>query len=238
MDVNDEAWCLVSTQQLVFSCGWSWTGFTGLVPRFAHIVGTAAHLFGHVEGQLIFTGVIKITVTDTFPHVHAVVSSVDLHVFWRAHTGVVAQSVVAGARPTDADVGCTFINIFTDTSLFVEVVSSRTFALEAAKCVHTVPSLTQSRQLLTLIDVFKNNCNGVWSETLSTRTESLILSRVGGWAEFTRVSPGPSQRAAAGGSGHPHSNLCTAGDTTISSSQDVKEAVPNTSIHTAHASGI
>lgn len=238
VDVNDEAWGLVSTQQLVFGGGWSRTSFTGLVPGFAHVIGTAAHLFGHVEGQLIFTGVIEVTVTDTLPHVHAVVSSIDLHVLWRAHAGVVAQSIVAGARPTDANVSCTFINIFTDSSLFIEVVSSRALALEAAKSVHTVSSLAQSRQLLALIDVFKNNSDGVWSETFSTRTKSFIFSGVGGRTEFTRVSPGSSQGAAAGGSGHPHSNLCTARDPTISSSQDIKEAVPNASVHTAHTSGV
>lgn len=42
---------------------------------------------------------------------HAVVSSVDLHVLRGAHTGVVAQGVVAGARPTDANVCCALINI-------------------------------------------------------------------------------------------------------------------------------
>lgn len=238
MDVNDEAWGLVSTQQLVFSGGRSRTGFTGLVPGFAHVIGTAAHLFGHIEGQLIFTRVVEVTVTDTLPHIHAVVSSIDLHVFWRAHTGVVAQSVVAGARPTDANVSCTLINIFADTSLFIEVVSRWALALETTKRVHTVSTLAQSRQLLALIDVFKNNSDGVWSEALSTRTERLILSGVGGRAEFTWVSPGSSQRAAAGGSGHPHSYLCTAGDTTISTSQDIKEAVPNTNVHTAHSSGV
>lgn len=238
VDVNDKAWCLVSTQQLVFGGGGSRAGFTWFVPGFAHIIGTTAHLFGHVEGQLIFTRVIEVTIADTLPHVHAVVSSIDLHVFWRAHTGVVAQSVVAGARSADANVGCTFINIFTDTSLFIEVVSSRTLALEAAKCIHTVSPLAQSRQLLALIDVFKNNSDRVWSETLSTRTESLIFSGVGGWAEFTGVPPCSSERTAAGGSGHPHSNLCTAGDATVSSRQNIKEAVPNTGVHTAHSSGV
>lgn len=45
------------------------TGLARLVPGFSHIVGTAAHLLGHVEGQLVLTGVIKVTVTHAFPHV-------------------------------------------------------------------------------------------------------------------------------------------------------------------------
>lgn len=47
----------------------SWTGFTRLVPRFSHVVGTAAHLFGHIEGQLVLTRVIEVTVTNTLSHV-------------------------------------------------------------------------------------------------------------------------------------------------------------------------
>lgn len=42
---------------------------------------------------------------------HAVVSSVDLHVLWRTHAGVVAQRVVAGAGSTDANVGGALINV-------------------------------------------------------------------------------------------------------------------------------
>lgn len=66
------------------------TGLAWLVPGFSNIIGTAAHLLGHVEGQLVLTCVIEVTVTHTFPHVHAVVSSIDLHVFRGTHTGVVA----------------------------------------------------------------------------------------------------------------------------------------------------
>lgn len=47
------------------------------------------------------------------PLTHAVVPSIDLHVFRGAHTGVVAQSVVAGTRSTDANVGCALIDICT-----------------------------------------------------------------------------------------------------------------------------
>lgn len=96
MDVNNEARSLVTTQQLVFSWrkrnpmrisdgkhalahvsrtlleltgGRSWTGFTRLVPSFPHVVGTAAHLLGHVEGQLVFTRVVEVAVAHTLSHV-------------------------------------------------------------------------------------------------------------------------------------------------------------------------
>lgn len=49
--------------------GWNRTRLTRLVPGFSHIVGTAAHLLCHVEGQLVLTRVIKVMVTHTFPHV-------------------------------------------------------------------------------------------------------------------------------------------------------------------------
>ena len=53
----------------VLTCGGRGAGFTGLVPGLAHVVGTAAHLLGHVEGQLVLTGVVEVTVAHTLPHV-------------------------------------------------------------------------------------------------------------------------------------------------------------------------
>lgn len=47
------------------------------------------------------------------PLTHAVVSSVNLHVLGRTHTGVVAQGVVAGSRSTDADVSCALVDVCT-----------------------------------------------------------------------------------------------------------------------------
>lgn len=47
----------------------SWTGLTRLVPGFPHVVGTATHLLGHVEGQLVLTCIIEVTITHTLPHV-------------------------------------------------------------------------------------------------------------------------------------------------------------------------
>lgn len=49
--------------------GGSRAGLTRLVPGFPHIVGTAAHLLGHVEGKLVLTRVVEVTVTHTLPHV-------------------------------------------------------------------------------------------------------------------------------------------------------------------------
>lgn len=45
------------------------------------------------------------------PLTHAVVPSVDLHVLRGTHAGVVAQRVVAGAGPADADVGGALVDV-------------------------------------------------------------------------------------------------------------------------------
>lgn len=47
-------------------CG---AGLTWLVPGFANVVGTATHLLGHVEGELILTCVIVVPVAEALPHV-------------------------------------------------------------------------------------------------------------------------------------------------------------------------
>lgn len=111
------------------------TGLAGSVPGFAHVIGAAAHLLGHVEGELVLAGVVEVAVAHALSHIceteprmssggfdsvlnahraaltHAVVSSVHLHVLGRTDAGVVPQRVVAGSRTTDADVCRTFINI-------------------------------------------------------------------------------------------------------------------------------
>lgn len=58
----------------------------------------------------------------------------------------------------------------------------------------------------------------------------MVHTGVGGGAQFTRVSPGSSQRAATGSSGHAHTNLRTAGDSSVTPAEDVQEAVANTGI--------
>lgn len=47
----------------------SWTGLARLVPGFPHVVGTAAHLLGHVEGQLVLARVVEVTVAHALSHV-------------------------------------------------------------------------------------------------------------------------------------------------------------------------
>lgn len=190
MDVNNEARSLVTTQQLVFSGGRSWTGFTRLVPSFSHVVGTAAHLLGHVEGQLVLTRVVEVAVAHALSHVHAVVSSIDLHVLRRTHTSVVAQSVVAGAGPADPSVSRALIDIFADASLFIEVVPWWTLTLETAKCVDTVSTLAEAWKLLALVNILQDDRDGVGSEPFSSRTQSLIVGGVEQGAHFTGVSPG------------------------------------------------
>lgn len=53
---------------------------------------------------------------------------------------------------------------------------------------------------------------------------------VGSWAEFTGVSPGSSQGATTGGASHSHADLGRAGDSSITASEDVQEAVADTSV--------
>ncbi len=111
------------------------TGLAGSVPGFAHVIGAAAHLLGHVEGELVLAGVVEVAVAHALSHIcetetrmssrscdsvliarraaltHAVVSSVHLHVLGWTDAGVVSQRVVAGSWTADADVRRTFINI-------------------------------------------------------------------------------------------------------------------------------
>lgn len=169
VDVDDKARGLVPTQDLVLRAGWRGTGLARLVPGLANVVGAAAHLLGHVEGQLILTRVIVVAIAHTLPHVHAVISSVDLHVLRGAHTGVVAKGVVAGPRATDPNVSRALVNIFTDACVLIEVVAEGALTLEAAKSVHTVATLAEARQLLALIDIFQDDSDGVGPETFSSR---------------------------------------------------------------------
>lgn len=59
----------VSVYVLTLTGSRSWTGLAWLVPGLPHVVGTAAHLLGHVEGQLVLARVVEVTVTHAFPHV-------------------------------------------------------------------------------------------------------------------------------------------------------------------------
>lgn len=47
----------------------SWTGLARFVPGLSNIVGAAAHLLGHVEGQLVLARVVEVAVTHALPHV-------------------------------------------------------------------------------------------------------------------------------------------------------------------------
>lgn len=134
--------------------------------------------------------------------------------------------------------GCAFINIFTDASLLIEIVASWTFTLETAKGVHTVSTLAETWQLLALIDILQDDSDGVGFESLSSWTESLIFRGVVGRAQFTGVSPGSSLGAATRSSGHTHSDLHTAGDSSVTTCTDIQEAVADTGIHAAHTSGV
>lgn len=58
----------------------------------------------------------------------------------------------------------------------------------------------------------------------------MVHTGVGGGAQFAGVSPGSSQGAATGSSSHAHSDLRTAGDSSVTTGKDVQEAVANTGI--------
>ena len=51
------------------TAGWCGAGLTRLVPGLANVVGAAAHLLGHVEGELVLTRVIVVAIADALPHV-------------------------------------------------------------------------------------------------------------------------------------------------------------------------
>lgn len=115
---------MTSAQCGEFICARDRTLFTRLIPCTPNVVGTAAHFLGHIEEQLTITGLIVsivIPVTQTSSHIHAVVSSVDLHVIRRTDAGVVPNSIVTCARPTNARC-LTLIHIITHSSLFIQVV--------------------------------------------------------------------------------------------------------------------
>lgn len=71
----------------------------------------------------------------------------------------------------------------------------------------------------------------MYMDIVSRRIETKKLrTGVGRGAQFTGVSPGSAQRAAAGGPGHAHTDLGTAGDSSVSAGQHVQEAVPNAGV--------
>lgn len=145
-DVNVISWSLTAAQDGKFIGTGYRTLLTGFIPCTANVVGAAAHLFGHVKGQLSITCPVvrvKVPVAVALPHIHAIVASIDLHVVHRADTGVVPDGVVALAWATDTW-SFTLIDIFTDSGLNVECVTFWTFTLEAAKGVDALSSLAQA----------------------------------------------------------------------------------------------
>lgn len=54
---------------VLLTCGRCGAGLAGLVPGLAHVVGTAAHLLGHVEGQLVLARVVEVAVAHALAHV-------------------------------------------------------------------------------------------------------------------------------------------------------------------------
>lgn len=134
----------ISTYSFKVSCPRRRAWLTRFVPGLADVVRAAAHPLCHIKRQLVFTsGPVVASVAKAFPHVHAVVSSVDLHVLGRANASVIPQSVVAGSRSAHAGMGEALINIFTDAGFFTEVVTLWTLTLEAPESVDTVSTLAE-----------------------------------------------------------------------------------------------
>lgn len=213
----------------------------GLIPGPANVVGTTAHLLGHVEQQLSVTGLvvsIVVSVAQTSSHIHAVVPPIDLHVVWGTYTGVVANGVVARSRTADAR-SLTFIHIITHSRIFIQVVTRWTAALETPKGVDAFPSLAQPRELLALVDIFQDNSDWVWSETFSSRTKNFVLGRVHSRAQLTWSTPGFTQRTTAGSLGNTNSNFIATGCISIVSSRsDIQIAISRAGINTANSSRI
>lgn len=111
--------------------------FSHVVGAAAHLLGhverqlvltrvvevAVAHAFSHVCVTELKINLNKKTLPHISTHLklrvyrgecltHAVVSSINLHVFRGAHTGVVAQSVVARAGPADPKMSRAFVNIW------------------------------------------------------------------------------------------------------------------------------
>lgn len=58
--------------KLKLTCAGDGTLFTGLIPGSANIVGTAAHLLGHIEQQFSVTGLVVsiiVSVAQTSSHI-------------------------------------------------------------------------------------------------------------------------------------------------------------------------
>lgn len=115
-----------------------------------------------------------------------------MHVVWRTNAGIVANGVVTGPRTTDSR-SLTFVHIITHSSVFIQVVTSWTATLEAAKGIDALPPLAQPWKLLALIDVFQYNGDGIWTKTFSSRAKNFILRCVHRRTQLTWGSPSFTQ---------------------------------------------
>lgn len=60
------------TVKLKLTCAWDGTLFTGLIPGPANVVGTTAHLLGHIEQQFSVAGLVVsviVPVAQASPHI-------------------------------------------------------------------------------------------------------------------------------------------------------------------------
>lgn len=161
-----------------------------------------------------------------------------MHVVWRANTGIVAHGVVTCPWTTDSR-SFTFIHIITHAGIFIQVVACGAATLETAEGVDTFPTLTQSRKLLALINIFQNNSDGIWPKAFSSRTKYFVLRCVHRGAQLTRSAPGFPQRTTAGSFGNTNSNfIATSCVSIVSSRSDIQIAVSRAGINTTDSSWI
>lgn len=62
----------LETVKLKLTCAWDGTLFTGLIPGPANVVGTTAHLLGHIEQQFSVAGLVVsviVPVAQASPHI-------------------------------------------------------------------------------------------------------------------------------------------------------------------------
>lgn len=72
---TNKPWVMYQPMFLVMvqlTCAWDRTLFTGLIPGPANVVGTTAHLLGHIEQKFSITGLvvsIVVSIAQTSSHI-------------------------------------------------------------------------------------------------------------------------------------------------------------------------
>lgn len=142
-------------------------------------------------------GLVVVTVAVGLAFIFTDSSLVDWFVSFWTEAAVSSDGVDTCSWPTDLVHCLALINIFANPVSVIESVSLPALADEGSKDVDAFAALANSRQFHALIDVFQQDCDRVRLESFSTGAESHELSCILFWADFTRISPALSVRAAA-----------------------------------------